>query len=782
MDGGFLYWVPGMADGSYGSPMQDGNPLGLIYTLNFSVPFNSSTNVSSILKTISKAPNGGAANNFAPNYYDGAMLANNDEFFLFGGLLRDTASYSPPDDDEVLAYQAYQYGLTKDGFLPGFVNDKLPDGMTRYVTYGGAANAPSENKAWYFGGYRSPSWGPIFQPTANDSVNPSNVSNTFITLDLSIQQQEKWSNVTLPENIPSRANPSVVWVPVGSQGILVVLGGVSYPEYNNVNATSENEAQSEHDSPSYMANVDIYDIAGGKWYQQPTIAGPPQLAMGCAVVASAQDFSSYNIYYYGGFDGLHGEQDFNDDVWILSLPSFMWMKVSSGKPEHARAGHQCIMPYPDQMVTVGGFRAPNGESMPCLDGGILQVFNLTEGNWLDSYDPDSWNMYGVPEMIHLMIGGNYSGGATMTTPTPSGWATQELASVFATTYPAAKITTFYPYSSQGPGNGTRGSWSGSKGGTPSWVAPVLGVVLGLVFVTAIAVAILLYRRRKLWWKKNGGSENTPNEPADRVTRWLGQTNAKTPTVTTDDPSRFGDTESRKYTPMSAEGHYGGMSEIPELDGYDHPVELSGSLITNNTSKHTPLNSPYSSKAHSNVGSPTFHMGSAAHDHTSNISSSQAPVAQPATFEAQSEQRPDSPPLGAPSSSRRAPPNRGAVVSDMSRIGEREALHLRNVSNGTVSSTTNTAGSPPSTPPAAITGFNMGPASPPVSPSPPSATDRHGVADYMSVYQGMSPTMFSDNGPPAGSNPGVGTSNSLRRSIFRENTDDLGETHPQSYGR
>jgi len=305
---------------------------------------------------------------------------------------------------------------------------------------------------------------------------------------------------------------------------------------------------------------------------QPTIEGPPQqLAMGCAVVAPAQDLSSYNIYYYGGFDGLHPNQDFNDDVWILSLPSFMWMKVYGGRGSHGRAGHQCIKPYPDQMITIGGYTSLNGGVETCLDGGILQVFNLTSAKWLDSYNPDSWNMYGVPEMIHLMIGGDYTGGATMTTPTPTGWATPELASVFATTYPASKITTYYPYGSQGPANGTRGSWNGGKGGTPSWVAPVLGVVLGLVFITAIAVAILLYRRRKLWWKNRGGSQH-PTDEHNRIRSWLiGTGGEKPPTVTTEDPSsRFDEFDSRNGTPMRPTG-YSVQSPIPGMTQHEMPA-------------------------------------------------------------------------------------------------------------------------------------------------------------------------------------------------------------------
>ncbi|KAF2963049.1 hypothetical protein GQX73_g10521 [Xylaria multiplex] len=572
MDGGFLFWVPGLADNSYGVPEQDGNPLGIIYTLNFSVPWDSRTNVSRIFNEVSKAPNGGAANNLAPNYYDGAMLANDSQFFLYGGLVRNTRAYSPPDGDEVLSYQAYDSGIVKPGFRPGFLNDKLPNDVTRYVTYGGAASAPSENKAWYFGGSRSQSGGPIYQPSFDNSVNPLNHSKRLITLDIGSGQSPEWTNTSLPDSIPSRANPSVVWVPVGEQGILVVLGGVTYPQYATVNQTSSNEAQSDLDGPGYMSNIDIYDIANGTWYQQPTIPGPPMLALGCAVVATAQDASSYNIYYYGGFDGIHANSDFNDDVWVLSLPSFIWTRVSQGDGSHGRAGHQCLTPYPDQMITIGGYTSLKGAGITCLDGGILQIFNLTEGTWLDSYDPNSWNVYGVPEKIHAKIGGGYSGGATMTAPSPTGWAAPALASVFATKYPASKLTTYYPYSSQGPGNTTRGDWenpSKGGGGTPSWVAPVLGVVLGLVFLTAIAVGIMLYRKRAFLSKRSNGSDNVPYDRHHRIRKWLNSTGDKEQTLTTEEVSR-GDMESRNEGPLRYIGYPSPSPPIPETTQHEMP--------------------------------------------------------------------------------------------------------------------------------------------------------------------------------------------------------------------
>ncbi|KAI2473096.1 hypothetical protein F4781DRAFT_262285 [Annulohypoxylon bovei var. microspora] len=813
LDGGNQQLVAGMVDGKINTLIGDDNPLGLIWTYNFSTPFNENTNFSTILGTLSKAPGGGAANNFAPNFHDGALLANNDEFYLYGGTLKLTGEYSAPDGGSVLGYMKSEYGENGRAFLAGFRNEDLPDDMTRYVTFGAAAGAPSENRSWYFGGYRSASWGPIYDPI-NSTYNPSSVSNTFITLDMTTQQQEVWKNVTLPNGTQSRAGPSMVWVPVGEQGILVVLGGVTYPNYDNQDGESQNVAQNEKDSPGFMSTIDVYDVAGDKWYRQPTQGAPPALTRGCAVVATASDHSSFNIYYYGGYDGLNVTSDFNDDVWILTLPTFMWMKVTSGTTDHARAGHQCVMPYPDQMITIGGAVSKKGGSVSnCLSGdnpSMFQAYNLTAGKWMDSYDPNSWNEYGVPEMIHMMVGGDYSGGATITAPTPGGWATPSLGSVFATPYDASKLTSFYPYSSMGPGNGTRGeAHSGGGGGTPGWVGAVLGVVLGLVFVTAVVVGIILYRRRKLLKRNpNGQPPTDENGRKDVVASWIQnlQSNSKAPTVTTDDTrTQYDDMESRGVSPGHPEMRMISPTEMPDTplvelwDTSRSPYpELSGDT---GSMHHTGLahivdmkHSPFASNPQTprSITSQSPFSGTASHDHASSISSQGPP---PPRYT----QRPDSPPLGTndaqfgsiagiasgssnansnsdiPSNisssaanntggaERPRPavnPNRNTVMSGVSGLSDRDAGHLRQISDTTVSSVNADESHPHQR--------DFAQSTPPLLVSPPSVTTvDNGATDYISHQHSHSRSI---------GNGGSGNASSPhRQSIFVENEDDLGPT-------
>jgi hypothetical protein len=188
--------------------------------------------MSQIFSTISKAPNGGAANNIGPQYYDGGMLANDAEYFTYGGQLTKTDAFAAQDGQAVKKYEAYWYGAAGKQFASGFLDISLPAGMTRYVTAGAAVSVPSENKGFYFSGLRSPSKGPFFYPpTSNTSINAQVVSNTLISVDMTTQRSEVWANQTLPTTVPGRANSEIVWVPVSKQGVLIAIGGSIDPEY-----------------------------------------------------------------------------------------------------------------------------------------------------------------------------------------------------------------------------------------------------------------------------------------------------------------------------------------------------------------------------------------------------------------------------------------------------------------------------------------------------------------------------------------------------------------------
>ncbi|KAK7941356.1 uncharacterized protein PG986_013743, partial [Apiospora aurea] len=122
-----------------------------------------------------------------------------------------------------------------------------------------------------------------------------------------------------------------------------------------------------------MNQVSIFDVAtigtsnaANGWMSQTiTGAAPLPRVDFCVVSVSAPDDSSFNIFLYGGWD--HTKNAYYDDIWVLSLPSFTWVKIYEGVLP--RLGHDCHL--------VGG-----GEATKLLPSGgwtSFQIANLFTG-------------------------------------------------------------------------------------------------------------------------------------------------------------------------------------------------------------------------------------------------------------------------------------------------------------------------------------------------------------------------------------------------------------------
>ncbi|RCI10356.1 hypothetical protein L249_4374 [Ophiocordyceps polyrhachis-furcata BCC 54312] len=631
LDGGEIWWTPGLDTGELAAPSnqgsfastlsspvrvtdeeETGNFQGIVLTYNLTEPFNPSSNITGLLLKRQLVKANGISS--SPNAYDGAMLANDNEFFLYGGtMLRNDDLYRQPAADAVLEYQAFKSGVDKPLLREGFREAILDEGVTRYLAFGASASAPSENKAWHFSGLASPSKGPIFSnPSVNGSTRAMNVSETLITLDMSVELSEKWTNATLPSSVKGRSNAEMVWVPVGKQGILVVLGGVVYPEWASVIHQSEDGAASMRESPSFMSLIDIYDVAADRWYKQPTTGGPGTRTRGCAVVAPAADRSSFNIYYYGGFDGIHPLNPFYDDVWVLSLPSFTWTLLNEGTAIHARAGHRCFLPYPDQMMVFGGYAAEPGDLPSCLDKGPVVVFNITSGEWMDSYDPMKHGDYGVHEKVRASIGGSANGGATAMAPVPSGWSSPDLAHVFGEKYDTRKIKKYWPYRTTAlAGRVELPAAQEENNGSDHKRVIIPAVLVPLVFLAGLGIiARRCWNRRR---RSRAGS-SADSEAAMRIRSWVrGQAAGKSSTATSSS-AVSPEPDMVSATPLSRDGgvrpsahHEMADTQLAELADTSPPVELYDTGLTpiDVIQKHTSLGPsnrprPPSDPSHSSI--------------------------------------------------------------------------------------------------------------------------------------------------------------------------------------
>ncbi|KAK5045845.1 hypothetical protein LTR84_008938 [Exophiala bonariae] len=452
---------------------------GYLYTLNFSKSFDVSTNFSDIFTILPTA--GGFSNN--PPFIDGYMFADDYEFYTYGGLSLTEAG----EKADLINNRLYQpeAGSTKqnpyENWTPDFDTHYTPTPpISKNVTHGAGVSIPSEHLGFYFSGMQTESGGFLIAYTGLDPV--SHTLDNMLKIDMKTISDATWTNTSLPDHVRGRGSASLVWLPVSDQGLLLAIGGVKNPvdvfvDYSS-NASSQTNAN--NGGPGFMQNISMYDIKDDVWYNQETSGDvPPQLADFCAVMAHQDDPTSYQIFIQGGYNGVDLNKDLNTDVYILSVPSFHWTKVTPLNQDGARWGHVCVTPYPDQMFAVGG--QGSYQDIMFSGGKSVEILNLNTLIWQDSYNPEKWSKYKIPAQVTL-AGDPSVAAAGMDA---------SLASLFTKKY-QQEIVTWYPYV---PTSKARKSILG----------PVLGGVLGGAALVLAAFSFWLWRRREIK-KKNRESK------------------------------------------------------------------------------------------------------------------------------------------------------------------------------------------------------------------------------------------------------------------------------------
>lgn len=139
----------------------------------------------------------------------------------------------------------------------------------------------------------------------------------------------------------------------------------------------------------------------------------------CSVVSRAPDDSSFQITMYGGT--LENET-YYDDVWVLSVPSFQWIRINdtnnheliTNGADAGRKGHTCVIWNDSQMIVLGGIYASNAATQVQGDGNKsvcdtsyspIRVLDTSSYSWKTEYQPN--NTYSVPSAISAIIGGEY---------------------------------------------------------------------------------------------------------------------------------------------------------------------------------------------------------------------------------------------------------------------------------------------------------------------------------------------------------------------------------------
>jgi len=261
--------------------------------------------------------------------------------------------------------------------------------------------------------------------------------------------------------------------------------------------------------------------------------------------------SSHNVYMFGGqnLQPTKGQTQY-DDMWILSVPSFKWIEVDQSDQNipPARAGHSCHV-YDSQMIVLGGYV---GKELSCDSPGIY-VYNMSSLQWGDQFTAltgdkalQTWDGkednpgnplaqqanqrgydskaglegsygYAVPDVVQKVIGGEATGGATLTAPaqTPTeGPFKTGTAQTYTVTGPNGAIIT-QTINSSGANNSRKG---------PNVGAIVAGVVAGVFFVIAayFAFCAWVYRKQVKVWKEHAGMQAARAAGAEKNDPWAAQ--------------------------------------------------------------------------------------------------------------------------------------------------------------------------------------------------------------------------------------------------------------------
>lgn len=403
-------------------------------------------------------------------------------------------------DAQTTAHVDYSVKLsTPSGMKPAIVNK----------TFGAEVSIPYKNVSFYFSGMVSASGGPLglFVSSDSDPQHVSHPSNDLLMCNTSTAAALECQTLDLPDFVAARAEAELLWLPYGVAGILVVIGGVIVPG-DMFLTLPDNATTRANTNANFTTQISIFDIDAQKWYNAQTSGdqAPGQVAAFCAVVAAAQDASSHNIYIYGGYDGTYITNPAAfDEVWVLSIPAFVWTRVQGGTTIHRRQSHKCIQPYANQMFTIGG----TIELGSYLESPAFDVFDLNELTWKGSYDPLVYDDYLVPPIISQSIGGHATGGATRV----AEGLDPELAALLKVAY-QGPTRTATPYKTLSPIEGARKAFEGLVG----WLVLVIAILAYLVFASLAVVAIVVTRRRMFYQRIDMA---TPEIESKRwVVKWM----------------------------------------------------------------------------------------------------------------------------------------------------------------------------------------------------------------------------------------------------------------------
>ncbi|KAK1961564.1 hypothetical protein LY78DRAFT_588434, partial [Colletotrichum sublineola] len=382
--------------------------------------------------------------------------ASSGTVYGWGGLNTD------PAPQQTLVGKFVADGNGGGSWSTEFESESDHKGLAALPRSHGGAVASTPDAGFYFGG--------ISEYTTNQRWN--DWISGYFQFDFK-SRQKTWTNYTDSPYSPSRTRYAATahYVPtLGPNGMIMIMGG------------NELDAGSGGDSALSMETLWFLDPVTHEWYSQKTIGRPPSRRRWSCTVGTHSPNGTYEIFLFGGFDNKMAF----DDVYILSLPGFVWqradVKANNGT---ARSFMGCVLAGQRQMIVVGGKVAnKNAKGRDPFPQG-LGIFDVTDLQWKDEYDAKAAE-YDSPAIIKSWyITGNL---ANLSDP---------VRALFQST----------------PESDSRGHSGSTAEQSPLTSGAVAGIVIGgVLLVGLIGVAAFFLRRRRNCRTQSGGAPVVHKDP------------------------------------------------------------------------------------------------------------------------------------------------------------------------------------------------------------------------------------------------------------------------------
>ena len=122
----------------------------------------------------------------------------------------------------------------------------------------------------------------------SEEASDLNISNSLLIVDTTEQSYSTWK-IPEPQNgVRARSEATMVWLPVGAKGMLVIIGGMLEPT-GLMNLGTAWDDDTHEQGNNFTKEISLYDVASERWFTQnlrPGSSEPGPLARACAVVAT----------------------------------------------------------------------------------------------------------------------------------------------------------------------------------------------------------------------------------------------------------------------------------------------------------------------------------------------------------------------------------------------------------------------------------------------------------------------------------------------------------------